>query len=90
MSVEKQQTRQVDKDSSQNAFFSACANKVLDLTGWYCEPIPAKYNKAVIAYAPHTSNWDFPLLIGRAIREQSKCAMGGVNLRCSVGHLKVH
>jgi len=52
------------KDSSQNEFFSACANKILDWTGWYCEPIPHKYSKAVIAYAPHTSNWDFPLLIG--------------------------
>lgn len=49
------------KDSSQNEFFSTCANKVLNLTGWYCEPIPHEYKKAVIAYAPHTSNWDFPI-----------------------------
>ncbi|MDX2319764.1 MAG: lysophospholipid acyltransferase family protein [Moritella sp.] len=54
----------LSKDSSQNEFFSRCANKVLNVAGWYCEPIPHKYKKAVIAYAPHTSNWDFPLLIG--------------------------
>ena len=72
MTVEKEtstmdiddKSKLLSKDSSQNEFFSACANKVLDLTGWYCEPIPHKYKKAVIAYAPHTSNWDFPLLIG--------------------------
>jgi len=61
MTIENKEKR---NDSSQNAFFSTCANKVLDLTGWYCEPIPERYTKAVIAYAPHTSNWDFPLLIG--------------------------
>jgi len=54
----------IRKDSSQNAFFSECASKILDLTGWYCQPIPEQYSKAVVAYAPHTSNWDFPLLIG--------------------------
>lgn len=56
--------KEISKDSSQNEFFSVCANKVLNLTRWYCEPIPHEYKKAVIAYAPHTSNWDFPLLIG--------------------------
>ena len=55
--------KDISKDSSQNEFFSRIANKILDLTGWYCEPIPHEYKKAVIAYAPHTSNWDFPLLM---------------------------
>ena len=55
--------KDISKDSSQNEFFSGIANKILDLTGWYCEPIPHEYKKAVIAYAPHTSNWDFPLLM---------------------------
>ncbi|WP_249185524.1 lysophospholipid acyltransferase family protein [Moritella sp. 5] len=62
--VHSQNDKSISTDSSQNSFFSACARKVLDLTGWYCEPIPHKYKKAVIAYAPHTSNWDFPLLMG--------------------------
>lgn len=73
MSVEKEATtsnndehgnsnKMPNKDSAQNEFFSACAKKILNLTGWYCEPIPHEYKKAVIAYAPHTSNWDFPFI----------------------------
>jgi len=39
------------------------ANMVLKLFGWRAEGSLADYPKCVIVVAPHTSNWDFPVLM---------------------------
>src|SRR4051812_22080527 len=46
------------------------ANKVLLLLGWRAEGSLAEYPTCVVVVAPHTSNWDFPvmLLLGVALR----------------------
>ena len=39
------------------------AQKTLFLLGWRLEGAPPEYSRAVVIAAPHTSNWDFPLLL---------------------------
>jgi 1-acyl-sn-glycerol-3-phosphate acyltransferase len=39
------------------------ANKILTLFGWRAVGSLAGYPKCVIVVAPHTSNWDFPVLM---------------------------
>ena len=39
------------------------ANMILKLFGWRAEGSLAEWPKCVIVVAPHTSNWDFPVLM---------------------------
>jgi len=36
---------------------------VSKVTGWQWQPVPADLTKAVLVIAPHTSNWDFPVML---------------------------
>lgn len=43
--------------------FARLAKSILTLFGWRLETPPPELNQYVLIAAPHTSNWDFPLMI---------------------------
>jgi 1-acyl-sn-glycerol-3-phosphate acyltransferase len=53
------------------------ANKILRLFGWRAEGSLADLPKCVIIVAPHTSNWDFPVLMLVKIALRLKVAWMG-------------
>jgi 1-acyl-sn-glycerol-3-phosphate acyltransferase len=53
------------------------ANKLLKLFGWRAEGSLADCPKCVIVVAPHTSNWDFPVLVLVAIALRLKVTWMG-------------
>jgi 1-acyl-sn-glycerol-3-phosphate acyltransferase len=53
------------------------ANKILRLFGWNAVGSLADYPKCVIVVAPHTSNWDFPVLMLVKIALRLKVAWMG-------------
>ena len=53
------------------------ANKLLKLFGWRAEGSLADHPKCVIVVAPHTSNWDFPVLVLIAIALRLKVTWMG-------------
>jgi len=53
------------------------ANKLLKLFGWRTEGSLADYPKCVVVVAPHTSNWDFPVLVLAAVALRLKVTWMG-------------
>jgi len=53
------------------------ANKLLKLFGWRTEGSQADYPKCVVVVAPHTSNWDFPVLVLAAVALRLKVTWMG-------------
>ena len=53
------------------------ANKLLKLFGWSAEGSLADHPKCVIVVAPHTSNWDFPVLMLVAVALRLKVTWMG-------------
>ena len=53
------------------------ANKLLKLFGWSAVGSLADHPKCVIAVAPHTSNWDFPVLMLVAVALRLKVTWMG-------------
>jgi len=53
------------------------ANKILALFGWRAVGSLADFPKCVIVVAPHTSNWDFPVLVLVAIALRLKVTWMG-------------
>ena len=49
-----------------------CAFAFLLLTGWRCKKDPPKCRKYVLIAAPHTSNWDFPIMMSVAFKLKGK------------------
>ncbi len=41
----------------------ALARRILAATGWSIEGVPPEQRRFVLIAAPHTSNWDFPLML---------------------------
>ena len=39
------------------------ARKILSIAGWQIDPTNPHHARCVLIAAPHTSNWDFPMMI---------------------------
>jgi 1-acyl-sn-glycerol-3-phosphate acyltransferase len=53
------------------------ANKILTLFGWRAEGSLADQPKCVVVVAPHTSNWDFPVMLLLGVALQLKATWMG-------------
>ena len=53
------------------------ANMVLKLFGWRAEGSLADYSSCVLVVAPHTSNWDFPVMLLLAVALRLKVTWMG-------------
>ena len=60
-----------------NTLISWLGGFLLKITGWRVEGIPPDLSKYVIIVAPHTSRWDFPVVLGMTFVFKIRCVWMG-------------